>query len=82
MIVDFDVKTDPNTDLILSQMREIQSGKSPEEVGKPPMERIVDVLAAEQARRWKEMTGEPIRGTLNTFPTPFRPQREPKRTVR
>ena len=43
------------------------------------MERIVGVLTAEQARRWKEMAGEPIRGTLNTFPTPSRTQRDPRR---
>ena len=33
----------------------------------------------EQARRWNEMAGEPVRGPLSAFPVPFRPQREPKR---
>ncbi|MDB5349963.1 MAG: prkC 27 [Planctomycetota bacterium] len=64
------------------QMRELQSGKAPEEAGKPAMERILAVLTAGQAQRWSEMAGEPIRGTLNTFPTPFRMQRDPKRTSR
>ena len=52
--------------------------------GRPARRRwssIVAVLTAEQARRWKEMAGEPIRGTLSTFPTPFRPQRDPKRAA-
>jgi eukaryotic-like serine/threonine-protein kinase len=64
------------------QMRELQSGKAPEESGKPTMERIMAVLTAEQAARWKEMAGEPIRGTLKAFPTPFRSQRDPRRTAR
>jgi eukaryotic-like serine/threonine-protein kinase len=67
---------------VFSQMREVQSGKAPEESGKPAMERIVAVLSAEQARRWKELAGEPIRGTLNAFPAPFRVQRDPRRTSR
>jgi eukaryotic-like serine/threonine-protein kinase len=65
-----------------NQMRELQSGKPPEEAGKPAMERILDILAAEQSQRWKEMVGEPIRGTLNAFPMPFRSQRDPRRTAR
>ena len=69
-------------EILFGQMRELQSGKAPEEAGKPAMERILAVLTAEQARRWKEMAGEPIRGTLNAFPTPFRPQRDPRRTSR
>jgi eukaryotic-like serine/threonine-protein kinase len=67
---------------LFSQMREMRSGKAPEESGKPAMERIVAVLSEEQSRRWKEMAGEPIRGALNAFPTPFRPQRDPRRTPR
>ena len=67
---------------LFGQMREMQSGKAPEDAGKPAMERILAVLTAEQARRWKEMAGEPIRGPLNAFPTPFRPQRDPRRTSR
>jgi hypothetical protein len=63
-------------------MRETQSGKTPEDAGTPAMERILAVLATDQARRWKEMAGEPIRGALSVFPMPFRPQRDSKRTPR
>ena len=59
-----------------------RSGKTPEDAGKPAMERILAVLTADQARRWKEMAGEPIVGPLSPFPAPFRPQRDPKRTTR
>ena len=52
-----------------------------EDAGKPAMERILAVLTAEQARRWNELAGEPIRGPLSPFPAPFRPQRDPKRTT-
>ena len=69
-------------ELLFGQMREMQSGKAPEGAGKPAMERILAVLAADQARRWKEMAGEPILGPLSPFPAPFRPQRDPKRTPR
>ena len=42
--------------------------KPPEDAGKPAMERILAVLAADQARRWKEMAGEPILGPLSPSP--------------
>ncbi|WP_406694259.1 protein kinase [Singulisphaera sp. Ch08] len=67
---------------LLGQRRELQAGKLAEVAGKPAMERIVAALTAEQTRRWKEMAGEPIRGTLNAFPTPFRTQRDSRRTSR
>ncbi len=35
-----------------------------------------------QSRRWKTMTGDPIRGSLSPFPSPFGPPRDPKRTSR
>ena len=63
-------------------MREMQSGKAADGAGKPAMERILAVLAADQARRWKEMAGEPIVGPLSPFPAPFRPQRDPRRPTR
>ncbi len=56
------------------QIREMQSGKPREDGGKPAMGRILAVLTAEQARRWNELAGEPIRGPLSVFPTPFRPR--------
>ena len=69
-------------ELLFGQMREMQTGKAPENAGKPAMERILAVLAADQAQRFKEMTGAPIVGPLSPFPAPFRPQRDPKRATR
>ncbi len=63
-------------------MREMNSGKVAEATDKTAMEQIEGVLTSEQARRWKEMAGEPIRGALNAFPTPFRTQRDPRRMSR
>ena len=68
---------------LFSQMREMQFGEGRR--GRPASRRWSGswaCLTAEQARRWKEMAGEPIRGTLNAFPTPFRTQRDPRRTSR
>ena len=67
---------------LFGQLRDPQSGKAPEEAGKPAMERIAAILTAEQAVRWNGIAGEPIRGPLNAFPTPFRTQRDPRRTTR
>ena len=65
---------------LFGQIREMQSGKPLEAAGKPTMGRILAVLTAEQARRWNELAGDPIRGPLSAFPTPFRPQRKPKQS--
>jgi serine/threonine protein kinase len=67
---------------LFSQMRDVQSGKAIEATNKKAMEQIEHVLTAEQARRWKTMAGEQLQGTLSTFPTPYRTQREPRRTTR
>jgi eukaryotic-like serine/threonine-protein kinase len=67
---------------LFSQMRDLQAGKAPDDAGKPAMERIVAVLSERQARRWMELAGTPIRGQLSAFPTPFRPQRDPRRASR
>ncbi len=67
---------------LFSQMRDLHAGKAPDDAGKPAMERIVAVLTEEQARRWKELAGAPIRGQLSAFPAPFRPQRDPRRASR
>ncbi len=69
-------------ELLVGQVRETHFGKAPEASGKPAMERIVAVLTADQAQRWKGMTGKPILGPLNAFPAPFRPQRDSRRTTR
>ncbi len=67
---------------LFGQIREMQSGKSLEDAGKPAMGRILVVLTTEQARHWNELTGDPIRGPLSAFPMPFRPQHKPKRAPR
>jgi len=67
---------------LFDQIREMQSGKPPEEAGNPAMGQILAILTAEQARRWNELAGDPIRGPLSAFPMPFRPQREPRRERR
>jgi eukaryotic-like serine/threonine-protein kinase len=69
-------------EIFYGQIREIQSGKPPEDAGRPAIERILAGLSSEQVRRWKELTGEPIRGPLSVFPMPFRPQRDSRRAPR
>ena len=68
--------------VLFGQIREMQSKKPGEDAGKPAMGRILDVLTAEQAQRWKELAGDPIQGPLSAFPIPFRPQGEPRRSPR
>ena len=46
---------------LFGQIREMQSGKSLEDAGKPAMGAILVVLTTEQARHWNELTGDPIR---------------------
>jgi hypothetical protein len=65
-----------------AQIRDLQSGRAADDAGKSAIERILAVLGSEQTQRWKDMTGEPIRGPLVAFPAPFRPQRDPRRTGR
>ena len=67
---------------LFGPIRETQSGKPLGDAGKPAMGRIHAVLTAEQARRWNELAGDPIRGPLSAFPIPFRPQRMPGRSPR
>ena len=69
-------------EILFSQMREMQLGQDRRGDRQAGDGTIVAVLTADQARRWKEMAGEPIRGPLTAFPTPFRPQRDPRRTSR
>lgn len=69
-------------EVFFDQLRTMQSGKASEATLEPAMERILAVLTVEQSRRWNEMVGEPIRGPLNAFPTPFRARRDPRRTPR
>jgi hypothetical protein len=64
------------------QFREMQLGKTLEDASRPAMRRILTVLSKEQARRWNELAGEPIRGPLSAFPIPFRPQRDSRRAPR
>ena len=44
-----------------------------------PMDSILGVLTQEQLGRWRELAGEPIRGTLRAFPLPFGSSRDPVR---
>ncbi len=60
----------------------MQSGRPLERAGKPAMGKILAVLSPEQIGRWNELAGDPIRGPLSAFPTPFRPQREPRQAPR
>ncbi len=69
-------------EFVFGQVRELQSGRLPEDSGKPAVDRILALLAPEQTRRWRELAGEPIRGPLSAFPMPFRPQRDPRRAPR
>ncbi len=47
-------------------------GGGPDAVKEPPAnERILEALKADQVLRWKEMTGEPFKGSLMPSPPPF-----------
>jgi serine/threonine protein kinase len=63
---------------LFRQIRDFRSGKAADAAGTPTMDRALAVLTPDQARRWRAMVGEPIRGPLSVFPMPFRPSREPR----
>ena len=63
---------------LFRQIREIRSGKSSDSAGTPALDRIAALLTPDQVLRWHALTGEPIRGTLSTFPIPFRQARDGK----
>ena len=44
---------------------------------RPANERILEALTADQVLRWKEMTGEPFKGSLLPSPPPFGPPPPP-----
>ena len=44
---------------------------------RPANERILEALTADQVLRWKEMTGEPFKGSLLPAPPPFGPPPPP-----
>jgi serine/threonine protein kinase len=69
-------------EFLFGQVRELQSGRAPEEPGERAMDRILAALDSVQARRWREMSGEPIKGPISAFPLPFRLERDPKRSAR
>ena len=73
-------------EVLIGQLREMRSGGTPAESAKnrgakgpPAWERILAELTTEQSRRWRELAGEPIRGPLRTFSTPFGSPRTPNR---
>ena len=57
------------------QFRDIRTGKASDAAAMATINRIMAVLNPQQARRWGELAGEPIRGPLSVFPMPFRPAR-------
>ena len=61
---------------LFAQMREMQSGKPFEDHGKSAMGHLLAELTDEQVHRWNELAGDPIRGPLSAFPSPFRRQRD------
>jgi serine/threonine protein kinase len=65
---------------LFRQIREIRAGRSSDTstTGSSPIHKILAVLTPEQAQRWREITGTPIRGRLSVFPMPFRPGRDGK----
>jgi hypothetical protein len=63
---------------VFRQIRDARSGKATEDTGKSAMDRIRGALSPEQARRWHDLAGVPIRGPLSVFPMPFRASREGK----
>lgn len=67
---------------VFGRIRGRRPGNNAVDADEPTMERILAVLDAGQARCWKDLAGEPIRGPLNAFPTPFRPQHDPKPRAR
>ncbi len=68
-------------EMLLAQTSEIRSGKAPGELADPSMDQILSVLTLEQARRWRELTGDPIKGRLSVFPMPFKTRREQKQPL-
>jgi hypothetical protein len=67
-------------DAVFGWMRAVRPGAAPGAPGPrevPANERILAVLSEEQSRRWREMTGEPVKGPLYFFPPPG-PKRDPK----
>lgn len=72
-------------DVFFSRMRSAEPGTptatlapSRDPTARPAMERILEVLSEEQSRRWTAMIGDPIRGSLSPFPSPFGPTRVQK----
>jgi serine/threonine protein kinase len=70
-------------EMLFAWMRPMGPGMAPPSHGPAPdrekrtNERILRVLTEEQARRWREMTGEPVKGLLPPGPPPF-PFSEPR----
>jgi serine/threonine protein kinase len=56
-----------------------EPGKPPRPRDRSPGERILAVLTEDQVRRWKEMTGEPVRGLMTPFGPPPGPRNGPRK---
>jgi serine/threonine protein kinase len=72
-------------DAAFGWMRAMAQGTPPGEPGPPPgtkgpstTERILALLTDGQARKWRELTGEPVKGPLVPFGAPLPPPSPPK----
>jgi serine/threonine protein kinase len=65
-------------EVFFRQMRDTRSGKAPDDNGKAIMKRVLAELTPDQARRWRELAGEPVQGPLSVFPLPIRSSRDSK----
>ena len=62
----------------VARLRKARAGSTPSGANKPAdsrharaMQSIFGVLTADQLKRWRELVGDPIRGSLRTFPQPL-----------
>jgi hypothetical protein len=54
---------------LLDRMRHPRPGKATAAKGKSADDRILAVLSAEQVRRWRTMTGAPLKSAMAPFPS-------------
>ena len=69
-------------DAAFGWMRAVGRGPNPGDPGpgktkeRSTNERLLEVLTDEQARRWRDLTGEPVKGPLVPFGAPAPAQRK------
>jgi serine/threonine protein kinase len=54
-------------EVFFGRLRAAAPGPAPKANHRPAIERILTVLTDEQARRWREMSGEPVQGVIASF---------------